>query len=134
MTQLANMPNTSGPASNAVKPPALPAEEHAANGPAQRNGFEFLMSIKRSLTGEAVSAKQLLVVTSQLSVMLAAGCDLCAGLEAMAKQQAHPALKKIMTDLHSRVKQGQSFSSALAPLSCPASPSAEAPSSPPALW
>jgi type IV pilus assembly protein PilC len=55
-----------------------------------------------------------LIVTSQLAVMLAAGCDLCAGLDAMAKQQAHPRLKKIMADLHERVKQGQSFSSALA--------------------
>jgi type IV pilus assembly protein PilC len=116
MTQLANMPNGSPPAGGtAMKPPALPADDQsAAAGPKHRKGFEFLIAIKRHLTGEAVSAKQLLVVTSQLSVMLAAGCDLCAGLDAMARQQAHPTLKKIMTDLHSRVKQGQSFSSALA--------------------
>jgi type IV pilus assembly protein PilC len=58
--------------------------------------------------------KMLLVVTSQLTVMLASGCDLCAGLDALARQQAHPHLKKILADLHSRVKQGQSFSGALA--------------------
>ena len=45
--------------------------------------------------------------------MLAAGCDLCAGLDALARQQTHVRLKRIMADLHDRVKQGQSFSSAL---------------------
>src|ERR1051325_7071653 len=85
-----------------------------ATGPARRGGFDWAISMKRSLAGEQITAKHLLIVTSQLSVMLAAGCDLCAGLDALAKQQAHPALKKIMTDLHDRVKQGQSFSQALA--------------------
>jgi type IV pilus assembly protein PilC len=93
---------------------ASPEELGAPTGPAVKTGFEWLQALKRSLTGEAVSAKMLLVVTSQLAVMLTAGCDLCAGLEALAKQQAHPALKKILEDLHHRVKQGQSFSSALA--------------------
>src|SRR4051812_13388353 len=84
------------------------------HGPTAKNGFPWAMSIKRSLSGEAVTPKMLLVVTSQLAVMLAAGCDLCAGLDALSRQQAHPTLKKILADLHSRVKQGQSFSSALA--------------------
>jgi len=84
------------------------------DGPVAKSGFAWAMSMKRSLTGEAVSPKMLLVVTSQLAVMLAAGCDLCAGLDALARQQAHPTLKKILADLHNRVKQGQSFSSALA--------------------
>jgi type IV pilus assembly protein PilC len=83
-------------------------------GPVAKGGFAWAASIKRSLTGEAVSQKLLLVITSQLSVMLSSGCDLCAGLEALSKQQAHPALKKILADLHERVKQGQSFSQALA--------------------
>ncbi len=84
------------------------------SGPVAKSAFGWLASLKRSLTGEAVSSKLLLIVTSQLSVMLASGCDLCAGLDAMAKQQAHPQLKKVMADLHTRVKQGQSFSAALA--------------------
>src|SRR5271157_4252084 len=97
-------------------PPALPetGRSPAHNGPVQKSGFEFLASLKRSLTGEAVSSKQLLIVTSQLAVMLAAGCDLCAGLDALARQQSHAHLKRIMADLHDRVKQGQSFSAALA--------------------
>jgi len=101
---------------SSLHPPAVAGPEGhlARTGPAHKSSAAFFLSIKRSLTGEAVSAKLLLVVTSQLSVMLAAGCDLCAGLDAMAKQQVHPALKKIMADLHNRVKSGQSFSSALA--------------------
>ena len=83
-------------------------------GPASKSGFAWAVAVKRSLMGEAISSKHLLIVTSQLSVMLAAGCDLCAGLDALSRQQAHPTLKKILSDLHTRVKQGQSFSSALA--------------------
>jgi type IV pilus assembly protein PilC len=79
-----------------------------------KGGFAWAESLKRNLTGEAVSSKLLLVITSQLAVMLASGCDLCAGLEALSKQQAHPRLKTILADLHERVKQGQSFSQALA--------------------
>lgn len=82
-------------------------------GPSSKSAGAWAMALKRKITGEAVSPKLLLIITSQLAVMLASGCDLCAGLEALAKQQAHPALKKILTDLHERVKQGQSFSQAL---------------------
>jgi type IV pilus assembly protein PilC len=117
MTRLATMPDGTTPErENAYRMPIREEAEAgpARDGPAVTHGFEFLLGIKRSLTGEAVSSKQLLIVTSQLAVMLAAGCDLCAGLDAMSRQQAHPQLKKIMADLHDRVKQGQSFSSALA--------------------
>jgi type IV pilus assembly protein PilC len=88
-------------------------EPAVAPGPSSRSAREWAMSLKRKITGEAVSAKLLLIITSQLAVMLASGCDLCAGLEALSRQQAHPALKLILTDLHERVKQGQSFSQAL---------------------
>src|SRR6185295_8981452 len=108
---------TSGSSSSTLHPPPLPESGTAGytvSGPVSKSGFEWVKSLKRKLTGEAVSSKQLLIVTSQLSVMLAAGCDLCAGLDALSRQQAHPNLKRILGDLHSRVKQGQSFSSALA--------------------
>ena len=116
MTRSATISDPVYPAGNSPGgPPALPgtAPRAARSGPARKSGFEFLASLKRSLTGEAVSSKQLLIVTSQLAVMLAAGCDLCAGLDALARQQTHVRLKRIMADLHDRVKQGQSFSSAL---------------------
>ncbi len=83
-------------------------------GPARQKRLRLGTVHEAQLSGESVSSKLLLVVTSQLAVMLASGCDLCAGLDALAKQQAHPALKKILADLHERVKQGQSFSQALA--------------------
>lgn len=86
----------------------------AQNGPVGKGGFAWAASLKRKATGQAVTPKLLLVVTSQLAVMLASGCDLCAGLDALATQQAHPTLKLILADLHERVKQGQSFSQALA--------------------
>jgi type IV pilus assembly protein PilC len=90
--------------------PAIEVE----SGPRGKSGFAWARSLKRSLSGESVSSKLLLIVTSQLAVMLASGCDLCAGLDALSKQQAHPALKKILADLHESVKQGRSFSQALA--------------------
>ncbi len=76
--------------------------------------FTWMQGIVRSLNGQKVSQKLLLVVTSQLSVMLSSGCDLCAGLEALSRQQTHPRLKKILTQLHEGVKSGQAFSQALA--------------------
>src|SRR6185312_4002392 len=112
MTRMANMTDSM----NSLRSQAVPAETlgYTIDGPRARGGFRWAVSIKRMLTGEAVSQKHLLIVTSQLAVMLAAGCDLCAGLEALAKQQAHPTLKRILGDLHARVKQGQSFSASLA--------------------
>ena len=101
MTRFSSMSETLDPANaNAYRSPVSSETASAAapDGPALKNGFEFVQAIKRTFTGQAVSSKQLLIVTSQLAVMLAAGCDLCAGLEAMAKQQAHPQLKKIMAD------------------------------------
>jgi type IV pilus assembly protein PilC len=90
-----------------------PAEAVPVDGPAHANGFAWAKGLQRKLTGEAVPQKLILIMTGQLAVMLTSGCDLCAGLEALAKQQAHPSLKKVLTDLHERVKQGQSFSQAL---------------------
>ncbi len=111
MTQVADIPIPPSKSGNPGQ--ANRQEVRAPDGPVHAGGFEWLKSIKRSLTGEAVSSKLLLIVTSQLAEMLASGCDLCAGLHALAKQQAHPQLKKILADLHDRVKQGQSFSAAL---------------------
>ena len=108
-----NMP----PGGNALQASSLAdgnVEGYTVAGPMRKSGFGWARSFKAQLTGEAVTSKQLLIITSQLSVMLAAGCDLCAGLEALSRQQAHPNLKRILGDLHSRVKQGQSFSVSLA--------------------
>src|ERR1035437_6423960 len=111
MTRMASM-NDKGGGYRAGTSPTM--GEGREGGPVSKGGFDWAKSLKRKLTGEAVSQKLLLVVTSQLAVMLASGCDLCAGLEALSKQQARPRLKLILSDLHQGVKQGQSFSQALA--------------------
>jgi type IV pilus assembly protein PilC len=113
MTHIASMNDNVG----LFRSPTTQAPEATAEtrtGPVSKGGFAWAKSLKRSLTGEAVPQKLLLVITSQLAVMLASGCDLCAGLEALSKQQAHVTLKRIMAQVHERVKQGQSFSHALA--------------------
>jgi type IV pilus assembly protein PilC len=104
---MANTPEAMG-SSTTQQQDAAPLD-----GPAFTSGFAWAASVKRKLSGEAVPQKMILIMTGQLAVMLTSGCDLCAGLEALARQQAHPSLKKILTDLHERVKQGQSFSQAL---------------------
>jgi len=71
-------------------------------------------SAARYMPGRGISSKQMLVMTSQLATMLAAGCDLCAGLETLARQQEHPRLRAIQQDLHDSVQAGQPFSQALA--------------------
>jgi len=70
-------------------------------------------AVHKHLTNQNISSKRLLVITGQLATMLASGCDLCAGLEVMARQQDHPRLKKILDEVHETVKSGQPFSQAL---------------------
>ncbi len=111
MTRSLSMQNTPAAMS---RPPLEDPAATPLDGPAFSSGFAWAAGVKRKLSGEAVPQKLILVVTGQLSVMLTSGCDLCAGLEALARQQAHPSLKKVLADLHDRVKQGQSFSQALA--------------------
>ena len=109
MSQSAYM---TGSANSLSLPGEVPAQTRT--GPVSRGGFAWLAAVKRHLMNQSISPKMLLIVTSQLAVMLSTGCDLCAGLSVLSKQQAHPDLKKVLADLHDRVKQGQSFSAALA--------------------
>lgn len=89
------------------------SQKEERHGPVSPGARAFLASIGRSLTGKTVSQKLLLMVTSQLNVMLNSGCDLCAGLDSLAKQQTHPRLKQILEQMHEDVKQGSAFSQAL---------------------
>src|ERR1051325_2350277 len=110
MTRIATMNDRAG---GAYRTPmgSLPTEAgepEVRTGPVSKGGFEWAKSLKRSLTGEAVSQKLLLVVTSQLAVMLASGCDLCAGLDALAKQQPRKTLRRQLVDLLSGVNDAES--------------------------
>lgn len=108
---------TASAAGSSIQLPMLRDEGpsgRAFAGLARHDGFAWVKALRRGLSGQAITSKQLLIVTNQLSVMLATGCDLCAGLEALSRQQPHPELKRVLADLHNRVKQGQSFSVSLA--------------------
>lgn len=93
--------------------PGLQAESETGGLPAA-DGFGWAKQLANALSGRRISQKQLLVITNQLSVMLSSGCDLCAGLESMARQQKPGYLRDVLQDLHDSVKQGHSFSQALA--------------------
>lgn len=86
----------------------------AAETPKRRRESALLASAKQLLPSHRVPPKVLLTVTSQLATMLGSGCDLCASLESMARQQQHPRMKLILADLHATVESGQPFSTALA--------------------
>jgi type IV pilus assembly protein PilC len=92
--------------------PAPAAKQETAPLSNGRSGYAT--RLKKSLAGQTITKKQLLIMTSQLSVMLAAGCDLVAGLDAMAKQQPHKYSKQLTEQLRDAVKNGRSFSQALA--------------------
>ncbi len=81
--------------------------------PAAAAGSGPLAALGRQLTGKAVAPKHLLVITSQLAVMLASGCDLVAGLDAISRQDSHKYLKSVTLDLRDSVRNGSSFSKAL---------------------
>ena len=95
-------------------PPRISVEAPAHPGPAVKDGFGWAHALQRQVSGRTVSQKQLLLITNQLAVMLSSGCDLCAGLDAMSRQQGHPYLREVLSDLHDSVRQGKSFSQALA--------------------
>lgn len=90
------------------------AERPAAGGRLRAVNIPLIGAIQKRLTNQHVAPKRLLVVTGQLATMLASGCDLCAGLEVMARQQDHPRVKKILEEVYETVKSGQPFSQALA--------------------
>src|SRR5689334_21096976 len=74
-----------------------------ATGVVRKQGM-LLKTFKQHLNGQYINKKHLLIITSQLSVRLSAGCDLCAGLDAMSKQEGHPRVKVVMADLRDSVK------------------------------
>ncbi len=86
----------------------------AERGPAATGKAGPMTALVNHLSGKTVSQKQVLVITSQLAVMLASGCDLVAGLDAISRQDNHKYLKAVTTDLRDSVRGGSSLSKALA--------------------
>jgi len=83
-------------------------------GPAEQSGRTVAKPFWQTLRQGRVPARLVLTMTSQLATMLGAGCDLCAALEALARQQTHPPLKAIQAELFESVQAGEAFSQALA--------------------
>ena len=109
MTRALNIADKNFGALRKVADESKPADR----APAARGGGP-LGTILRHVNGQHVGPKNLLVVTSQLAVMLASGCDLVAGLDAISRQDSHKYLKSVTLDLRDMVRGGSSFSKALA--------------------
>ena len=63
---------------------------------------------------QAVSAKEMTVLTRQLATMLNAGVSLLQTLDILAQSHANPSLTRLMQALHAEIETGSSFSDALA--------------------
>ena len=82
-----------------------------AKGPAKKRG-----SISISIPGLSgkVKSKVLTSFTRQLATLVDAGLPLLRGLRVLEKQERHPTLKRILSDLATSIEGGSTFSEALA--------------------
>lgn len=70
-------------------------------------------SVLMSGRGASVSKSDLLVITTQLSIMCQSGVDLAAAISSVAQECRHPGLKPILTAVSNDVNSGTSASLAL---------------------
>lgn len=70
-------------------------------------------STSRAARGRRVPKRELLTMTSQLSVMARSGVDLASALRSISEQTAHPALKAALERVHEAVSAGKPVSTAL---------------------
>ena len=70
-------------------------------------------SQKQMLSGARVKQADLILFTTQLSVMLDSGVVLSDAVEAIADQMRPPVFREVTLDLAERLKNGESFSAAL---------------------
>lgn len=61
-----------------------------------------------------VSKTDLLLITTQLSIMTRAGMDLADAVATVAGQSRNPKVKAVLDRIHARLQEGRSFSAALA--------------------
>lgn len=67
----------------------------------------------RASRGRRVPKRELLTMTSQLSVMARSGVDLASALRSISEQTTHPALKAALGRVHEAVSAGKPVSTAL---------------------
>ncbi|MGH7140936.1 MAG: type II secretion system F family protein, partial [Pirellulales bacterium] len=70
-------------------------------------------STARAARGRHVPKRELLTMTSQLSVMARSGVDLASALRSISEQTAHPTLKAALERVHEAVSAGKPVSAAL---------------------
>ncbi len=80
--------------------------------PAESRMAAFSRS-NRSGRGSRVSKRDLMALTSQLSIMARSGVDLATALQDVSAQCQNPTLKRALTQIHQDVLSGQSITSAL---------------------
>jgi type IV pilus assembly protein PilC len=73
----------------------------------------FLSLGKLSLTGTNVSAKDVLLLSRQLALLLESGTDLVSSLDLLQKQITNKNLQKILSEVIHDIRAGSSFSAAL---------------------
>jgi len=81
---------------------------------AKKGGLNLNISIKIPGLSGRVKSKVLTVFTRQLATLVEAGLPLLRGLRVLEKQERHPTLKKILSDLGTSIEGGSTFSEALA--------------------
>jgi len=101
-------------ASTILEKNAQPALRHPASGPSTRpSSPPIAVAPPTELSGARVSPSEIILFTTQLSVMLDSGVVLSDAMEAVSEQM-HPGLfRDILVDVAARIKNGESFSSAL---------------------
>ncbi|MEO5657556.1 MAG: type II secretion system inner membrane protein GspF [Nitrospiria bacterium] len=72
------------------------------------------VAARRPVWGERVSASEVSVLTRQLSTLLAAGLPLVDSLAALGEQVERTAVKRVISSVRERVREGRAFADALA--------------------
>ena len=98
------------------------ATQEAANQALNFGGYQiinlkpvtpFLSLGKLSFTGTNIGAKDVLLFSRQLALLLESGTDLVSSLDLLGKQMTNKNLQKILSDVIHDVRSGSSFSAAL---------------------
>src|SRR5712691_11685307 len=91
-----------------------PKAKGGAKTASKKGGFSANLNIKIPGLSGRVKSKVLTTFTRQLATLVDAGLPLLRGLRVLEKQERHPTLKSIISDLALSIEGGSTFSEALA--------------------
>ncbi len=93
----------------------FPTEVHeGAASPRSREGKSGMESLFGRSLFERISPLEMALMTRQLSTLIAAGLPLMEALDALTEQIEHPPMKKMISGIRERIKEGSPLSRALA--------------------